>query len=94
MRLSRLGVRDYTARYASGMRAVLAEQGPMPSFEEPETLDLITRNLEKQMPIETLNRNKQWREQQLAELQKLKKRLAQQQAATGDGAGQGAMSKE
>ncbi|WKX92688.1 hypothetical protein Q1695_010599 [Nippostrongylus brasiliensis] len=69
------GIRDYFARYGDGIRRVLADLGPTPTFTEPAVLDVMERSLNDNMPLERLASLKALREENLARLARLKKKL-------------------
>ncbi|CAJ0573530.1 unnamed protein product, partial [Mesorhabditis spiculigera] len=48
--LNALGVEDYCNRYAAGIRRVLADMGPTPSFEEPEVIEKISLSMRTSVP--------------------------------------------
>jgi len=81
MHMNANGIRDYTDRYAAGIKPVLVEQTYVPTFVEPSTLDKVAECLETAMPIATLPRRQLWRQRRLAELNKLKKRLDEMEFA-------------
>lgn len=57
------------------MRNVLESFGPIPSFNEAETMSLISETMNNQMPITKMRENLRNRERKLAELCKLKHQL-------------------
>ncbi|XGW23775.1 hypothetical protein V3C99_005752 [Haemonchus contortus] len=69
------GVRDYFTRYGDGIRRVLADQGPMPTFEEAPVLEKLERFLNGSMPLDQLAEMKAERERNLARLASLKKKM-------------------
>uniref|UniRef100_A0A0N4VUN7 Lambda-crystallin n=1 Tax=Haemonchus placei TaxID=6290 RepID=A0A0N4VUN7_HAEPC len=69
------GVRDYFTRYGDGIRRVLADQGPMPTFEEAPVLEKLEKFLNGSMPLDQLAEMKAERERNLARLASLKKKI-------------------
>lgn len=70
-----LGVRDYFARYGDGIRKVLADMGPTPTFEEAPVLERMEKFLNHSMPLDSLTAMRGERERNLAHLASLKKKL-------------------
>lgn len=69
------GVRDYFARYGDGIRKVLADMGPTPTFEEAPVLERMEKFLNHSMPLDSLTAMRGERERNLAHLASLKKKL-------------------
>ncbi|KAK6024481.1 hypothetical protein OSTOST_09705 [Ostertagia ostertagi] len=69
------GVRDYFTRYGDGIRRVLADQGPMPTFKEAPVLEKLETFLNRSMPLDQLAAMKAERERNLARLASLKKKI-------------------
>ncbi|KAK5967715.1 Lambda-crystallin [Trichostrongylus colubriformis] len=69
------GVRDYFVRYGDGIRRVLADQGPMPTFKEAPVLEKLENYLNHKMPLDQLAAMKAERERNLARLASLKKKM-------------------
>lgn len=67
-----LGARQYFERYGAGMVTVLNDFGPIPTFTESKVLDQIVNEMDKEMPITKLAEHRQWRDEQLVEVRKLK----------------------
>lgn len=71
------GVEDYFRKYAEAMRAVIADFGPTPSFEEPQTLARLKKYLESGYPLATLASSTEQRDENLLKLAILKRKLKQ-----------------
>ncbi|CAJ0962680.1 unnamed protein product, partial [Mesorhabditis belari] len=71
MHLNALGIEDYCTRYAAGLRRVLADFGPNPTFEEPEVIEKISSSMQKRVTDHTAALDE--RKANLARLAKLKK---------------------
>ncbi|VDN59913.1 unnamed protein product [Dracunculus medinensis] len=75
MHLNAKGIENYIYKYSDIMRNVLESFGPIPSFNEAETMSLISETMNNQMPITKMRENLRNRERKLAELCKLKHQL-------------------
>ncbi|KAJ1349338.1 hypothetical protein KIN20_004839 [Parelaphostrongylus tenuis] len=69
------GIRDYFVRYGEGIRKVLADFGPTPTFKEVDVLEKLESSLNKSMPLDQLITKKLERERNLALLKILKKKM-------------------
>ncbi|EPB68393.1 hypothetical protein ANCCEY_12520 [Ancylostoma ceylanicum] len=69
------GIRDYFARYGDGIRRVLADMGPTPTFKETATVEKLEASLNKAMPLDQLPALKSERERNLARIAALKKKM-------------------
>ncbi|GMT27575.1 hypothetical protein PFISCL1PPCAC_18872, partial [Pristionchus fissidentatus] len=69
------GVRDYCARYAPGVRRVLADAAPTPTFDEEEVMKELEASLERAMPVEKMSEHTTARAVRLGELAMLKRKL-------------------
>ena len=67
-----LGIADYSARYSAGLRNVLADFGPTPSFNEPAVVERLEKTLNLVYPLEKMMQHQQDRVKKLAELEKIK----------------------
>lgn len=73
--LNAAGVRDYYTRYSAGIRKVLDDFGPNPTFEESDVIEKLGAELEKEMPVTELSKHTAHREECLARIASLKKQL-------------------
>lgn len=69
------GIRDYFVRYGEGIRQVLADFGPIPTFKEADVLEKLELSLNKNMPLDQLIIKKIERERNLAQLKILRKKM-------------------
>ncbi len=57
------------------MRTVLEDFGPTPTFAESSTIDRIAQEMDEVIALDKLTEHRQWRDEQLVELRKLKDKL-------------------
>uniref|UniRef100_A0A158PAD5 Lambda-crystallin homolog n=1 Tax=Angiostrongylus cantonensis TaxID=6313 RepID=A0A158PAD5_ANGCA len=69
------GIRDYFFRYGEGIRRVLVDFGPTPTFKEADVLEKLESSLNKSMPLDQLRTRKAERERNLVLLKSLKKKM-------------------
>ncbi|KHJ79340.1 3-hydroxyacyl-CoA dehydrogenase family protein [Oesophagostomum dentatum] len=69
------GIRDYFARYGDGIRRVLADMGPTPTFKETAVVETLESSLNHAMPLDQLPALKLERERNLARIASLKKKM-------------------
>ncbi|ETN86259.1 3-hydroxyacyl-CoA dehydrogenase, NAD binding domain protein [Necator americanus] len=69
------GIRDYLSRYGDGVRRVLADMGPTPTFKESKIVEKLETSLNQSMPLDQLTSLKSERERNLARIASLKKKM-------------------
>ena len=70
---------DYCTRYGDGMNRVLADMGPPPSMlPDTEPVRRISAALSERIPIDQLSDRRQWRNDCLIALAKIKKQMGGQ----------------
>ncbi|XP_071956286.1 lambda-crystallin-like [Antedon mediterranea] len=72
MHLNAEGMQNYIDRYASSMKSVSADFGPVPTFDGA-ALNEIVKDMNSQIPLDKLEERHQWRDARLLGLAKLKK---------------------
>ncbi|XP_076044064.1 lambda-crystallin-like isoform X2 [Oratosquilla oratoria] len=66
------GMENFCARYGKGMSAVGHTFGPIPSWTVEDTKELSSQ-MDQRIPLDTLQNRRDWRNERLASLAKLKK---------------------
>ncbi|CAJ0595408.1 unnamed protein product [Cylicocyclus nassatus] len=69
------GIRDYFVRYGDGIRRVMADMGPTPTFQEEDIIQKLEKTLNRDMPLDELPALKAQRERNLARVASMKKKL-------------------
>lgn len=65
------GLKHFCSLYGESLYRLQAQSGP-PIKLEGDTLDTIQQQLEKQIPLDEIENRREWRDERLAELYRLK----------------------
>ena len=71
-----IGMKDYCERYGETIYQTVQNFGPNPKWHG-EVFDKISADLEKIIPLDKLTERRQWRDNRLISLAKLKKDMAE-----------------
>ena len=70
------GIVDYCSRYGEAINRVLSSMGPPPSMSpHSETVRRISAALNERIPAQHLSNRRQWRDERLIALAKIKKQM-------------------
>jgi len=71
-----VGIVDYCNRYSDTMNRVMSTFGPLPSMSsDTEAVRRIAAALDERIPVDQLSNRRQWRNDRLIALAKLKRQM-------------------
>jgi len=70
------GMQSYIERYGDMIYDISTDSGPVPRLEGP-TADTVVKQLEEKVPIDQLQKRREWRDKSLSALAKIKREIKQ-----------------